>query len=267
MTEKSIKQLFDFTGKVAVVTGGAMGIGKGIVTRLAEAGAVVVFTDLNEKVGKETVDELSARGYKVEFVKGDVSSVADAERVMQHAVDKYGGLDVLVNNAGIYPMSAIMDTTESLWDKVFAINVKGTFFHAQAAARKMIESGKGGAIVNLASIDAFHPTGNLVHYDASKGAVVMMTKAMAWELGKHKIRVNAVAPGGIQTPGATGGGGASQLTAEQTAKIFEAFMARIPVGRWGAPDDIAKVVLFLASDAADYVTGEYIITDGGFLQS
>lgn len=263
MADKSIKQLFDYTGKVAIVTGGAMGIGKGIVTRLAEAGADVLFTDLNEKVGKETEDELCAKGYKVEFVKGDVSSVADAARVTQYAVDKHGGLNVLVNNAGIYPMSGMLDTTEGLWDKVFAINVKGTFFHAQAAARKMIESGKGGAIVNLASIDALHPTGNLVHYDASKGAVVMMTKAMAWELGPHKIRVNAVAPGGIATPGATGGGAMT----EETEKVMAAMLARVPVRRWGMPDDIAKVVLFLASDAADYVTGEYVVTDGGFLLS
>ena len=149
--------------------------------------------------------------------------------------------------------------TEALWDKVLDINLKGLFFYTQAAAGEMVKESHGGKIINIASIDGLHPTGNLVHYDASKGGVVMVTKALALEFGPRNITVNAIAPGAIRTPGA----GGSAVPEE----VLQSFAARIPMRRMGMPDDIAKVVLFLASSASDYMTGSVVVVDGGFLQT
>lgn len=255
----SIPQLFDLTGKVAIVTGGAMGIGQGIAYRLAEAGAAVMITDVNLEAAGTTVNQIRSKGGKAEAIKADASSVADAGRAVQETVRVFGRLDILVNNAGIYPMVPALEVSEALWDKVLDINLKGYFFYTQAAAQEMINEGHAGKIVNIASIDALHPTGNLVHYDSSKGGVVMMTKALALELGPRNICINAIAPGGIQTPGAA--------IPQEAVEMVQAFTSRIPLRRMGAPDDIAKVVLFLASAASDYMTGSLLVVDGGFLQA
>lgn len=255
----SIAQLFDLTGKVAIVTGGAMGIGQGIAFRLAEAGAAVMISDINLQAADDTAGQIRARGGKAKAVKADASSVADAKRVVQETVQAFGHLDILVNNAGIYPMTPALEVTEALWDKVLDINLKGLFFYTQAAAQEMIKEGHAGKIVNIASIDALHPTGNLVHYDSSKGGVVMLTKSLALEFGPRNITINAIAPGGIQTPGA----GGSAVPDE----VIKGFEAKIPMRRMGIPDDIAKVALFLASGASDYMTGSLLVVDGGFLQA
>lgn len=257
--QHSIADLFNLTGKVAIVTGGAMGIGQGIALRLAEAGASVMITDVNLEAAQATVTQIRTAGGKAEAVKADAASVADAKRAVEETARAFGRLDLLVNNAGIYPFAPALEVTEALWDKVLDINLKGLFFTAQAAAQEMLREGHGGKIVNIASIDALHPTGTLVHYDASKGGVVMVTKALALELGPHHILVNAIAPGAIQTPGAS--------SPAMTEEMTQAFTARIPLRRMGIPDDIAKVVLFLASSAADYMTGSVVVVDGGFLQT
>ncbi len=268
MFEQTIKQLVDLNGKTALVTGGALGIGKAIAGRLAEAGSAVMVADINLEAARQTVDEIEKMGGKAAAIQIDVSHVEDVQRMTQATVDTYGTLDILVNNAGVFPFSDVLKTPESLWDRVLDINLKGAFFAAQAAAQKMITTGKGGKIINIASIDAFHPAGMLVHYDASKGGMVMMTRSLAVELARHQINVNAVAPGAIQTPGAAAGSAAmlagSNLIPEQ---IAQAFTQRIPLGRQGAPDDIARVVLFLASHLADYMTGETVVVDGGYLLS
>ena len=257
----SISQLFDLTGKVAIVTGGAMGIGQGIAYRLAEAGAAVMITDVNLEAAEATVNQIRSKGGKAEAMKADASSVADAKRAVQETVRAFGRLDILVNNAGIYPFAPALELAEALWDRVLDINLKGLFFYTQAAAQEMMNEGHAGKIINLASIDALHPTGNLVHYDSSKGGVVMATKALALEFGPRNITVNAIAPGGIQTPG-TG----IQSTAGFD-EMIQAFTAKIPMRRMGIPDDIAKVVLFLASGASDYMTGSLLVVDGGYLQA
>jgi 2-deoxy-D-gluconate 3-dehydrogenase len=271
MSDLPLRKLFDLTGKVAVVTGGAVGIGKGIVDRLSEAGASVLISDISEENGKKVVEELKGKGRKVEFIKADSSLSADVSKVVKYAVEKMGGIDILVNNAGIYPFSAAIETPEALWDKTMAINLKGYFLFSQEVARELIAKGKVGTIINIASIDGFHPTGNLVHYDSSKGGVVMMTRALALEWSPKGIRVNGVAPGGITTPGAAAASAGMMagvtITSEQIKAITDAFTARIPMRRQGVPDDIATVVLFLASPAADYITGETIIVDGGYLLS
>jgi 2-dehydro-3-deoxy-D-gluconate 5-dehydrogenase len=257
--QQPLEQLFDLTGKVAIVTGGAMGIGQGIALRLAEAGVAVVIADVSLAAAEETASQIRAAGWKAKAIRADVASVADAKRTVQETVRDFGRLDILVNNAGIYPMVGALEVTEALWDKVLDINLKGLFFYTQAAAQEMVNEGHAGKIINIASIDGLHPTGNLVHYDASKGGVVMVTKALALEFGPRNITVNAIAPGAIQTPGA----GGSAVPEE----MLQAFAARIPMRRMGVPDDIAKVAIFLASSAADYMTGSVVVVDGGVLQA
>lgn len=257
--QQSIADLFDLTGKVAIVTGGALGIGQGIAFRLAEAGASVMIADVNIEAAQATVKQIHTAEGKAEAVKAYVASVADVKRAVEETVRTFGRLDILVNNAGIYPFASALEVTESLWDRVLDINLKGLFFTAQAAAQEMLRERHGGKIVNIASIDALHPTGALAPYDASKGGVVMATKALALELGPRNILVNAVAPGAIQTPGAN--------SAAMSEEMLQAFTARIPLRRMGVPDDIAAVVLFLASDASNYMTGSVVVVDGGFLQA
>jgi 2-deoxy-D-gluconate 3-dehydrogenase len=265
------KSLFDLKGRTAIVTGAALGIGREIANLLGEYGAQVALVDVNVKDGQAAEKELQKAGHDAVFIKADISQVAEIERTVSSVVKRYGRLDILVNNAGIFPFSSMLETSEELWDKVMAINLKGTFFFSQKAAKSMVDSGKGGRIINIASIDAYHPTGNLVHYDTSKGGVVMMTKSMAYELAKYGIVVNGVAPGGIATPGAAQSAEtmmkALKLNPEDYARMTSGFTARIPMGRQGEPADIAAAVLFLASDAASYITGETIIVDGGYLLS
>lgn len=257
--KERIAQLFDLTGKVAIVTGAAMGIGQGIASRLAEAGAAVIIADVNLEAAEATAAQIRSAGGKAKAVKADAARVEDAKRTVQETVQAFGRVDILVNDAGIFPMAPALEVTEALWDRVLDINLKGLFFFAQAAAQEMVKEGHAGKIINIASIDAFHPTGYLVHYDASKGGVVMLTKSLALEFGPRNITVNAIAPGGIQTPGAT--------SPSVSQEMVQAFTARIPLRRMGIADDIAKVALFLASGAADYMTGSTLVVDGGFLQA
>lgn len=265
----SIAELFDLNGKTALITGGAMGIGRGIAERLGEAGANLVIADINSDESKKTVEELKVRGYKAECFIVDISKVKEIDAAVAFAVKTFGGLDILVNNAGIFPFMPALNIEEGYWDKVLGINLKGAFFFAKAAAKVMTDKKKGGKIINIASIDALHPTGSLTAYDSSKGGMLMMTKALALEFGKSGITVNAILPGGISTPGASAGSAAMTMgmTPEQLAVMLKTFTARIPLGRQGEPDDIATVALFLASDAARYVTGATIVVDGGYLLS
>ena len=266
MTLPSIAQIFDLTGKGALITGGALGIGQAIAHRLAEAGAGIMIADVDREAAEESVAQIRSRQGTAESIRADARSEQDAKRAVQAAVDAYGALDILVNNAGIFPLVPVLNTPEALWDRVMDINLKGVFLYAQAAAQAMVRAGCGGKIINLASIDALHPNGMAAHYNASKGGVLMLTKALALELAPHRILVNAVSPGGIETPGTTTARNnlvqTLNLTPEQ---IIGAWVERVPLGRMGEADDVAKVVLFLASSAADYMTGENILVDGGYL--
>ena len=267
MTIQTIAELLDLTGKGAIVTGGAVGIGQGIAFRLAEAGASVMITDIDLEGAGRTVEQVKARGGKAQAIRADAGSTTDATKVAQATVDAFGRLDILVNSAGIYPPSPALQMSEELWDKVLNTDLKGMFFYSQAAAKQMIKAGHGGKIINLSSIDALRPEIMFAHYDAAKGGVVMLTKALALELAPHNILVNTVAPGGITTPGREAAAAAIGDVLQANPEAIVPEQPGIPLDRLGTPDDIAKVVLFLASAAADYMTGSLVLVDGGCLLS
>ncbi|HLZ09819.1 MAG TPA: SDR family oxidoreductase [Chloroflexota bacterium] len=256
---------FDLSGKNAVVTGGAQGIGFGIAQRFVEAGANVLIGDLNSAAANKAASKLGGGPGKAIAMAADVSEVGTGPALVGRCVEAFGSLDIFVNNAGIYPQMAMLEMTSELFDKVYQINLRGLAFCSKAAAARMIAQGKGGKIVNIASIDAIHPSMiGLAAYDASKGGVLMFTKNFALEVAPNGILVNAIAPGGIATEGSSMPLSGS-MTPDELRQIMAEFTKQIPLGRLGVPDDIAKVAVFLASSAADYMTGEIVVVDGGRL--
>jgi len=259
------KSPFEIAGKAAIVTGGAMGIGLGIVRRYVEAGASVLIADLDGDLAAQRVAELDGPG-KSASLGVDVSTPEAGQRLVDECLANFGSVDILVNNAGIYPMTPLLDQSRESWQSVLDVNLTGLAFVSKSATQRMIQQGTGGTVINVASIDALHPSMiGLAAYDASKGGVLMFTKAFALEVAQHGITVNAIAPGGITTEGTAAPLQGSGMSAEEMRAMMEQFAASIPLGRMGEPDDIAKVALFLASSAADYVTGELIVVDGGRL--
>lgn len=267
MSKKKISELFDFKGKTAVITGGAMGIGFGIVKRFAEAGANVVIADIDEAAGETKAEEIKKEGARCVFVKTDVSSEKEVKNLVDQTVKKFNGIDVFINNAGIFPHKSVLNMDLDFWEKTQAINLRGAFLCCREAAKIMAKRGKGN-IINIASIDALHPSrAGLACYDASKHGLWGFTKNFALEAAKSGIRVNAIAPGGINTEGVR------TMTKKGVKKgvsyddFVNQFIAKVPLGRFGEPDDIATAALFLASDASSYMTGSMIVVDGGVLLS
>ena len=258
-TTPTITELVDLSGKTAIVTGGAMGIGAGIVARLHEAGAAILIADLDLDTGLALAEQLNGvRAGSALAVQTDVSRRAETDAMVAAAVERFGGLDILVNNAGVYPFAPFLEIDAELFEHVLRVNLFGVFSATQAAARQMIAQGRGGKIINVSSIDALHPSMvGLAHYDASKHGVWGLTKNVALELAEHGIAVNAIAPGAIATPGATGGALDPDMLRETEQ--------RIPMHRMGLPDDMGRVALFLASGLSSYLTGSQIVADGGML--
>ncbi|MEX1253021.1 MAG: SDR family NAD(P)-dependent oxidoreductase [Dehalococcoidia bacterium] len=240
-------------GKVALVTGGGSGIGRGICVRFAEEGADVVAADMNRQGAEATADEARRMGRRALALEANVTSRADCERIVRETIDSMGKLDIFVANAGIGRAAAFLDVTEDDWNAVIDTNLSGVFFSCQAAARQMVSQGHGGRIITMASVAAEQASGFMAAYHSSKAAVRMLTKVMAIELGPHRITVNALAPGVIETP----------LTVGLVEAIKASGREVAPLGRLGEPKDVADVALFLASDEADYVTGGMIFVDGG----
>ena len=250
-------ELIDLTGRTAIVTGGAMGIGLGIARRLHEAGANVLVADLDLVAGEHETEALRAlRADSALAMHGDVSDPESVEHMVGAAVESFGAVDILVNNAGIYPMLPLKDLDVKTFRRVIDVNLVGLFLCTKAVSARMIAQGRGGRIVNVTSIDALHPSMvGLAPYDASKHGAWGFTKNVALELAPHGIWVNAIAPGGVRTLG----------MGDMDDAALKGFEAMIPMRRMGDPDDIGRAALFLASDLCSYMTGAQIVVDGGRL--
>ncbi len=247
------------TGKRALITGSASGIGRATALLFAREGAAVAVADLDEAGGEGVVRQIERGGGRAIFVHCDVSQAVDCRRAVQQTVDELGGLDILFNNAGIIRRATVLDTTEEEWDRVMAVNVKSIFLMSKYAVPVMAQG--GGVIINTGSGWGLVGGANAVSYCASKGAVVNMTRAMALDHGPQNVRVNCVCPGDTDTGMLRNE--ARQLGAAE--KEFLAEAAERPLKRIGQPVDIAQAVLYLASDAASFVTGAVLVVDGGGL--
>jgi 3-oxoacyl-[acyl-carrier protein] reductase len=242
----------DLSGKVAIVTGSARGIGRAIALALAGRGADVVISDVDAAGAQATAQDIEHLGRRSLAVRCDVSKRAEVEALVDTTIASLGRLDVLVNNAGITRDTLLVRMTEEQWDLVLDINLKGTFFGCQAAAKPMMKA-RSGKIVNVASITGLIGNAGQANYSASKAGVIALTRTVAKELASRNVHVNAVAPGFIET----------EMTRELSEKARETFLQNIPLGRPGTPEDVAAVVCFLASPASDYITGQCITIDGG----
>lgn len=239
---------------VAVVTGAARSLGRAISETLHGQGYAVALCDIDDKEAAKVAASLDPAGMSAKAYRLDVSNAAEVTAVMDAVAGDLGVPSVLVNNAGVYPDHGLLDMPEAAWDRVLDVNLKGPFLCSQAFGRKRVAAGGGGAIVNLASTAGFSARVGAAHYSASKAGVVMLTKSMAQELGPHGIRVNAVAPGFIE------------VREDQVSPAYKQQMiGLIPLGRAGKAPNIANTVAFLASDAAEFITGECVVVDGGLL--
>lgn len=241
-------------GKVALITGGASGMGRVAASRFATEGACVVLVDVDADAGKAAAHELGAAA---SFVRADVSQAADCEAMVAHAVEHFGGLHVLYNNAGVFPADdgGVLDTPESTWERVMAINLKGVWLGCRAGIPAMVDSG-GGSIINVASFVALMGAATAqIAYTASKGAVLSMTREIAVEWARRGIRANALCPGPIETPLL------AELMSDPDRRARR--LVHIPMGRLGRADELAKAALFLASDDSSFMTGAALVVDGG----
>ncbi len=248
------------TGKVAVVTGGNSGIGKAVVLALAEAGANIVIDYVADEQATEVLEkQVAALGDRSIGVEADVSKVADLQRLVQSAVDAFGRLDIMVNNAGIETRTSILDTTEAQYERVMAINLKSAFFGTQLAAQQMIAQGDGGRIINITSVHEDWPMPGNTPYCLSNGGMRMLTRTAGVELGPHGIAVVGVGPGAVATPINT-----ATMDDPQKMAVLD---AAIPLGRMANPEEIGSVVAFLAGDGASYLTATTVFVDGGIMHS
>ena len=248
-----MNELFDLTGKVAIVTGASRGLGKAIAIGLAKAGANVVVSDILDTT--ETVKEIKKLGREAIGIKTDVSNKAEVEAMVKQTVEKFGKIDILVNNAGIFRMSPAEGMKEEEWDKVIAVNLKGEFLCAQTVGKQMIKQ-KSGKIINIASVAGLRAFSQSSAYNVSKAGVILLTKTLAVEWGKYNIQVNAICPGVFKTAMTEG------LLKDES--FMQTIKTRVPLGRCGEPEELVGTVIYLASKASDYMTGHALVIDGGW---
>lgn len=247
---------FKLENKAGIVTGASRGLGKGIASALAQAGADLIIISRNKSELESTSEKIQKFGHKVIPVSANVSKKKDIERIVQIALNEFRKIDFLFNNAGITRRCPSEDYLEKDWDDVISVNLKAPFLLAQNVAKVMIEQG-GGRIINISSLQAVIGGRNIPAYAASKGGISQLTKALANDWGKYNIKVNAIAPGYFLT----------KMTAPlcKNKKRFQEISKRIPLGRWGKPEDLGGIAVFLVSEASEYITGQTIYVDGGWL--
>lgn len=238
--------------KIAIITGSARGIGFSIAELFAAEGATVIILDLNAEAVDEAVQKLVSLGYKAEGVTGNVTKSEDMEAAFNAVATKYGKIDILVNNAGITKDNLLLRMKEEEWDAVIAVNLRGTFICTQKAFKVMMKQ-RSGSIINIASVIGLMGNAGQANYAATKGGMIAFTKSCAKEFAPRNIRVNAVAPGFIQT----------EMTAKLPPEVVESYGKAIPLGKMGLPSDVAKLCLFFAGDDSAYITGQTLAVDGG----
>jgi NAD(P)-dependent dehydrogenase (short-subunit alcohol dehydrogenase family) len=243
--------------RVALVTGGGSGIGRATAIRLAEEGAKVAVNDINPATGQEAVKTITDAGGTAVFIQADVSKVAECERIVAETVKVFGRLDILVNNAAVMVEKTVVDTTEEDFDRITGVNLKGVFFVAKYAIMQMQKQGQGGNVVNMASVNSFFAEGGIAAYCMTKGGIAQFTRALAMDHSGEGIRVNAIAPGWIETPMNANFFAQGPHVREQAGRLHA-------IGRTGQSVEVANMVIFLVSDEASFVTGSLMTVDGGF---
>lgn len=246
-----------FENRAALVTGAGSGIGRATALRLAQDGAKIAVADWNQTTGQETVQLIQQQGGEAAFIHADISKVADCERIVSETVTRFGKLNILVNNAAVMLEKTAVDTTEEDWDRIVGVNLKGTFFCAKYAVLQFRRQGSGGVIVNMASVNSFFAEGGIAAYCTTKGGIAQMTRALAMDHSSEGIRVNAIAPGWIETPMNANFFALGPHIKQQAAKLHA-------INRIGQPEEVAHLVAFLASDEAGFITGSLMTVDGGF---
>jgi NAD(P)-dependent dehydrogenase (short-subunit alcohol dehydrogenase family) len=242
-------------GRVTAITGGALGIGRATARLFAEEGATVALGDVQLEAAEKVAQEIERGGGKAIAIALDVGDAAQVQAFVDRVAKEFGRLDVMFANAGIAHSAPFLEHPEAQWHRMMRVNLTGVFLCGQAAARQMVRQGGGGRIITTASINGFRGVENLVGYNAAKAGVIELTRTMAVELAQHRITVNAIAPAQIDT----------RLTRTLPEEARRRRVERIPMGRFGEPEEVAKVALFLASDDASYVTGHTLAVDGGYL--
>jgi len=251
-----------FTGKVAVITGAGSGIGKVTAEEFAQEDAAVVIADVNAEQGERAAQDIRTQGGKAHAVAADISRIADAKKIADEAIKVFGGIDILFNNAGIQTYGTVVDTDEATWDRTLDINLKGVFLVSKFCVPEIVKRG-GGAIINMASVQGLASQARVIAYTASKGGILAMTRTMAIDHAKDKIRVNAICPGSVDTPMLRWA--ADLFVPENPTQAIEDWGKLHALGRVASPAEIARVVLFLASSDASFMTGSSVVIDGGML--
>jgi 2-deoxy-D-gluconate 3-dehydrogenase len=261
--DPALAQLLDLQGKTAIVTGGAQGIGRGIAETLSAAGAQVIIADCNRDGADALAQTLRRQGRSALAIEVDVANETSVQTLVRRAGDQVAHIDIVVNNAGVFPMRPLRELDAATWDRTLGVNLRGAYLCTRLTAEHMIANRIAGRIINISTMNTARTYVGMPHYDASKGGLNALTKSAALEYAPFGITVNAVAPGGVKTPGSLAV--RTQFGQGSVEAADAAFAQRIPLGRWAEPEDIGRAVWFFASRAADYITGQVLYVDGGLI--